>query len=46
MLVPLGRPIGVMSVLGLIVLAGVAVNDAILLVDSARRLIRRNSQRK
>ncbi|MCD4749387.1 MAG: efflux RND transporter permease subunit [Thermoanaerobaculales bacterium] len=37
-LVPLGQPIGVMSVLGLIVLAGVAVNDAILLVDTARRL--------
>ena len=34
---PLGKPIGVMSVLGLIVLAGVAVNDAILLVDTARR---------
>jgi len=36
-LVPLGRPIGVMEMLGLIVLAGVAVNDAILLVDTARR---------
>jgi len=36
-LVSLGRPIGVMELLGMIVLAGVAVNDAILLVDSARR---------
>jgi len=38
-LVPAGRPIGVMAMLGLIVLAGVAVNDAILLVDQARRNI-------
>ncbi len=37
-LVPVGSPLGVMSVLGLIVLAGIAVNDAILLVDAARRL--------
>ena len=37
-LVPVGRPLGVMSILGLIVLAGIAVNDAILLVDAARRL--------
>ncbi len=37
-LAPIGRPLGVMAVLGLIVLAGIAVNDAILLVDSARRL--------
>ncbi len=36
-LVPLGRPLGVMSILGLIVLAGIAVNDAILLVDAVRR---------
>jgi HAE1 family hydrophobic/amphiphilic exporter-1 len=36
-LVPLGRPIGVMEMLGLIVLSGVAVNDAILLVDAAQR---------
>jgi HAE1 family hydrophobic/amphiphilic exporter-1 len=35
-LVPAGRPIGVMAMLGLIVLAGVAVNDAILLVSAAR----------
>jgi len=33
----LGRPIGVMELLGMIVLAGVAVNDAILLVDAAHR---------
>jgi len=37
-LVPIGRPIGVLELLGLIVLAGVAVNDAILLVDAARHL--------
>jgi HAE1 family hydrophobic/amphiphilic exporter-1 len=36
---PMGRPIGVMEMLGMIVLAGVAVNDAILLVDTARRLM-------
>jgi HAE1 family hydrophobic/amphiphilic exporter-1 len=34
---PVGRPIDVMALLGGIVLAGVAVNDAILLVDSARQ---------
>jgi len=38
-LLPTGRPVGVMEMLGMIVLAGVAVNDAILLVDAARRLI-------
>jgi HAE1 family hydrophobic/amphiphilic exporter-1 len=38
-LLPAGRPIGVMEMLGMIVLAGVAVNDAILLVDAARRLM-------
>lgn len=36
-LVPLGRPIGVMEMLGMIVLAGVAVNDSILLIDAARQ---------
>jgi len=36
-LLPSGRPLGVMAFLGIIVLAGVAVNDAILLVDAARR---------
>jgi len=39
-LLPAGRPIGVMEMLGMIVLAGVAVNDAILLLDAARRLMR------
>lgn len=38
-LVPMGEPIGVMAMLGLIVLAGIAVNDAILLADQARRHI-------
>lgn len=42
-LVPVGRPIGVMEMLGMIVLAGVAVNDAILLVATARRLMGRAS---
>jgi HAE1 family hydrophobic/amphiphilic exporter-1 len=37
-LVPLGRPIGVLELLGIIVLSGVAVNDAILLVETTRRL--------
>jgi len=44
-LVPLGRPIGVMEMLGLIVLAGVAVNDAILLVEAARHLMRDGMER-
>jgi HAE1 family hydrophobic/amphiphilic exporter-1 len=38
-LVPLGHPIGVMEMLGMILLAGIAVNDAILLLDAARRLM-------
>jgi HAE1 family hydrophobic/amphiphilic exporter-1 len=38
-LIPFGRPIGVMEMLGMIVLAGVAVNDAILLLDAARQLM-------
>ncbi len=38
-LVPIGEPIGVMAMLGLIVLAGVAVNDAVLLLATARRLM-------
>lgn len=38
-LVPLGQPIGMMAMLGLIVLAGVAVNDAVLLLATARQLI-------
>jgi HAE1 family hydrophobic/amphiphilic exporter-1 len=44
-LVPLGRPIGVMEMLGAIVLGGVAVNDAILLVDAARRQMARGVAR-
>ncbi|MFP6823106.1 MAG: efflux RND transporter permease subunit [Pseudomonadales bacterium] len=38
-LVPTGQPVGVMAMLGLIVLAGVAVNDAVLLLATARRLM-------
>jgi HAE1 family hydrophobic/amphiphilic exporter-1 len=38
-LVPTGNPIGVMAMLGLIVLGGVAVNDAVLLLATARRLM-------
>jgi HAE1 family hydrophobic/amphiphilic exporter-1 len=45
-LVPLGQPIGVMEMLGLIVLAGVAVNDAVLLVDAARRLMAEGLSRR
>ncbi len=36
-LVPVGEPIGVMVMLGLIVLSGVAVNDAVLLIATARQ---------
>ena len=46
LLVPLGRPIGVMEMLGMIVLGGVAVNDAILLADAARHFIRDGMARK
>jgi len=42
---PMGRPIGIMEMLGIIVLAGVAVNDAILLVDTARRLMSSGMER-
>ena len=38
-LVPTGQPIGMMAMIGLIVLAGVAVNDAVLLVATARQLM-------
>ena len=38
-LVPAGQPIGVMAMLGFIVLAGVAVNDAVLLISTARQLV-------
>lgn len=36
-LVPFANPIGIMAMLGLIVLAGVAVNDAVLLLVTARQ---------
>jgi len=45
MLVPLGQPIGVMAMLGLIVLAGIAVNDAVLLLSTARQLIASGTER-
>src|SRR5690606_8324484 len=45
-LVPTGPPIGVVAVLGLIVLAGIAVNDAILLADAARRQIADGVERR
>jgi HAE1 family hydrophobic/amphiphilic exporter-1 len=44
-LVPLGKPVGVMAALGAIVLAGIAVNDAILLVATARQLQRDGMER-
>jgi HAE1 family hydrophobic/amphiphilic exporter-1 len=44
-LIPLGRPVGVMEMLGVIVLGGVAVNDAILLVDAARMQMRQGMSR-
>ncbi|HVS16668.1 MAG TPA: efflux RND transporter permease subunit [Thermoanaerobaculia bacterium] len=44
-LAPIGRPVGVMALLGLIVLAGVAVNDAVLLLTTARRLIAEGTER-
>jgi len=45
-LVPLGRPIGVMEMLGMIVLSGIAVNDAILYVDRARQLLAAGMERR
>jgi HAE1 family hydrophobic/amphiphilic exporter-1 len=42
----MGRPIGVMELLGLIVLSGVAVNDAILLVSAAVQLMREGVPRR
>ena len=42
----LGRPVGVMALLGLIVLAGVAVNDAVLLIATARRLLAAGMERR
>ena len=44
-LVPMGEPIGVMAMLGLIVLAGVAVNDAVLLLATARQLMQSGVER-
>ena len=38
-LVPVGQPVGVMAMLGLIVLSGIAVNDAVLLLSTARQLM-------
>jgi HAE1 family hydrophobic/amphiphilic exporter-1 len=45
-LVPIGAPIGIMAMLGLIVLAGIAVNDAILLAQTARRFIEDGMERR
>ena len=45
-LVPGGKPIGVMSVIGFIVLMGIAVNDAILLIQTARHLMAEGLERK
>ncbi len=45
-LVPVGQPIGVMAMIGLVVLAGVSVNDAILLADAAQRLIAAGVERR
>ena len=44
-LVPAGRPIGVMAMMGLIVMAGVAVNDAVLLLATARQRMARGAAR-
>ena len=45
-LIPGGEPLGVMAMLGLIVLAGVAVNDAVLLLATARQLMADGIERK
>ena len=45
-LFPGGEPLGVMAMLGLIVLAGVAVNDAVLLLATARQLMADGIERK
>ncbi|HEX5047472.1 MAG TPA: efflux RND transporter permease subunit, partial [Gammaproteobacteria bacterium] len=45
-LVPVGQPIGVMAMIGLVMLAGVSVNDAILLADAAQRLIKQGVERR
>ena len=44
-LFPTGSPIGVMAIMGLIVLAGVAVNDAVLLLATARQLMSKGADR-
>ncbi|MXW07240.1 MAG: efflux RND transporter permease subunit, partial [Gammaproteobacteria bacterium] len=44
-LVPMGNPLGVMSMLGLIVLSGVAVNDAVLLIVTAKQLMQEGKDR-
>ena len=44
-LVPMGNPLGVMSMLGLIVLSGVAVNDAVLLIVTAKQLMQDGKDR-
>ncbi len=45
-LLPSGRPIGVMAMLGMVLLAGVAVNDAILLLDTVQQLRRKGLERR
>lgn len=45
-LVPGGKPVGVMQFLGIIVLMGIAVNDAILLIQTARNLMNEGLERK
>ncbi|RMF72269.1 MAG: efflux RND transporter permease subunit [Acidobacteria bacterium] len=45
-LAPGARPLGVMALLGLVMLAGIAVNDAILLVATARDMQRAGTPRR
>lgn len=45
-LFPIGHPLGIMSMLGFIILVGIAVNDAILLTQMARSLIQEGMQRR
>jgi len=45
-MVPIDKPLGIMSMLGLITLAGVAVNDAILLAQAAKKLIEEGMERR
>ena len=42
----LGRPLNIMAYIGVIMLAGIAVNDAIILVDAINRLKRSGLQRR